>query len=288
MHKEIDSEEPDESVEFAQELSAGLERMYRENVQFREATQQLGSSIKKIRSALYTVDLGKAFSKVNEMARSAQLHYAKLYPEVINNLGYFADLSWFVSLNIPVSKFYKQVLYIPNSLKDFEKVEFVNEKFSEFYEIWFDALCSIAIKKFPDRAFALGPAFEAHKRGEFALSIPVFLSQSDGILYELTAEELFSSSGHISNAVLTMINGNLKVGSMTRAVWTPLAEIRPIGWSLKARCKNSYKGFNRNTVMHGLDKNYATKINSLKSFSLLSYVVSLRSLSEYEAKLEAI
>ncbi|MBD8188915.1 hypothetical protein IFU20_22310 [Pseudomonas viridiflava] len=284
MHKDSADEELNEEVEFAQELSAGLQRIYRENAKFREGSKLLGETIKNLRTMFQCAGVGQTILKLNTVARSAQLYYSKLYPEMIENLGFFANLSWFVSLNIPISNFRSQVMCLPNDLSDSEKTEYADQKFLEFYESWFDSLCSIAIRKFPDRAFALEPAFNAHKRGEFALSIPVFLSQSDGILFDLTKKELFSSNGHISSVVMTMINGDLKVGSMTQAVWTPLAEIRPIGWSLKTRSKNSYQGFNRNTIMHGLDNSYATEINSFKSFSLLSYIISLRSLSEYGGK----
>ncbi len=44
----------------------------------------------------------------------------------------------------------------------------------------------------PTRAHLLKAAFSAHRRGEFALSVPVFLAQADGICSELIGVSLYT------------------------------------------------------------------------------------------------
>lgn len=50
----------------------------------------------------------------------------------------------------------------------------------------------------------------------------------------------------------------------------------PLGYSKKERESLNYVGINRHTVLHGdATKDDATKENSLKAFSFLSYIASL-------------
>ena len=55
---------------------------------------------------------------------------------------------------------------------------------------------------YPRRSQILHDAFEAHRTGKYTLSIPVFLSQADGIWYDQFSKDLFRSgmSGATSKA----------------------------------------------------------------------------------------
>ncbi|NJP10245.1 MAG: hypothetical protein HC866_12835 [Leptolyngbyaceae cyanobacterium RU_5_1] len=44
----------------------------------------------------------------------------------------------------------------------------------------------------PDRAHIIKSAFEAHRRGEYILSVPVLLAQADGICQEKINKEIYS------------------------------------------------------------------------------------------------
>jgi len=58
----------------------------------------------------------------------------------------------------------------------------------------FDYLWGKAVEQFPNRGFAIEPAAIAHLCGDYALSIPVFLSQAEGMISDLTQAELFSKT----------------------------------------------------------------------------------------------
>src|SRR2546429_6349718 len=51
---------------------------------------------------------------------------------------------------------------------------------------------SIMLETFPNRAAILKPAFRAHRKKEYSLSVPVFLSQADGICSELLGVGFYS------------------------------------------------------------------------------------------------
>ena len=63
---------------------------------------------------------------------------------------------------------------------------------------------------------------------------------------------------------------------VNETMWLSVAGELPIGYSEKQRKNLDYTGINRHTVLHGIARGeYATKENSLKAFSFLSYMASL-------------
>ncbi|MNJ40303.1 hypothetical protein D3C77_351950 [compost metagenome] len=202
------------------------------------------------------------------------------YPKVIECLDFLAAKTWFVSMSLGLSN-YERLAFSPETIGMSEEVEgALNDLFIEVYRESLDDLEASMLDRFPKRAFAIGPAINAHRRGEFALSIPVFLSQADGILLDITSAELFTSKGHISKHAQSQISTEPHenwLGYFDDAKWSPLSVVRPIGWSPKERSKEGYDGLNRHTIMHGMDLNYASEVNSYKSLSLLVYIASLGS-----------
>jgi hypothetical protein len=59
-------------------------------------------------------------------------------------------------------------------------------------------------------------------------------------------------------------------------MWTSISEKSPISYNEKDRTKFDYNGLNRHMILHGIaTESYATEVNSLKAFSLLSYMSAL-------------
>lgn len=268
--------EPD----YADELALELKKRYETDPHFRELATMVGSTLSALNIFFTKVDVGSVLVKIGDAVNKIKDHHAKVYPEIVDNLSFFADHNWFISLSIPAKNFRQQALCGNREGSNPDNMLELDKKFIEFYEGWFKELCTIITKKHPKRTFILEQAFRAHKREEYALSIPVFLAQADGILAETSRMELFSSRDsiykHLNDSKTSAIEGNV----FSAAMWTPLMQERPIAWSSGKRRDNNYTGFNRNTVMHGIDVEYATLKNSLKAFSLLAYVVSLRNLIE--------
>lgn len=223
----------------------------------------------------FLTEFGEVLLKIQEANRQR----SEYYPEILGHVDVLATKTWFVSMSLGLQD-YELLTFSPKVIGDTaDSDEALNKQFVDVYSENLDYLESVLLEQHPKRAFAIGPAIQAHRRGEYALSIPVFLSQADGILLDLTSAELFTSQGHISEHAQSKMMATAHSSWFQYAedaMWSPLSVKRPVGWTSKQRLEAGYTGFNRHTVMHGLDLQYASEVNSFKSFSLLSYIASLK------------
>jgi hypothetical protein len=129
-------------------------------------------------------------------------------------------------------------------------------------------------KNHPQRYLIIKKALQAHRRGDFELSIPVILTQIEGLFYDLTDKEIFSKGrGKLKeNTAKTWVNSkeNDTIAFML-AILEPLRE----NDNLSASFKDSEKfpnALNRNKILHGRDINYPNELNSYKAISLLTFI----------------
>lgn len=208
------------------------------------------------------------------------------YPTLANNLADAAACSWFLSLILDFRS-YERLGFCVDGISDPEQRRIlIEENFSDYYRENIEWLGRVIVENVPDRAFAIGPALNAHMRGEYVLSIPVFLSQAEGILRDMTSAELFTRTQNISGFAQAKRKAikldDTWLSYSDDSFWAQLSGDLPIGWGPKQRAENNYTGINRNTALHGIDKGYATEINSLKTFSLLCHITGLLSAMEDE------
>ena len=122
---------------------------------------------------------------------------------------------------------------------------------------------------YPRRSQILHDAFEAHRTGKYTLSIPVFLSQADGIWYDRFNKDFFRS-GKRENTLK-----NCKNDPQLQHIVTLLTLLEPKDqennplWANETERDSSFDAFNRHQVLHGESVDYATEPNSLKAISLL-------------------
>ncbi len=143
---------------------------------------------------------------------------------------------------------------------------------------------SIMLETFPNRAAILKPAFRAHRKKEYSLSVPVFLSQADGICSELLGVGFYSRR-----------KGSPRTASATQRFtgshfMSSLLEPLRIAGALNAfeDERHQYPDvLNRHEVLHGKSVDYATPISSFRALSLLAYVGSaLVTAKAYQACLD--
>jgi hypothetical protein len=153
----------------------------------------------------------------------------------------------------------------------------------------------------PARADVLRAAFSAHCNGQFALSVPVMLSQADGIDGEIfgEADRLFSRREYkvaIPRAAfegLTFEGAPMSLGLIGEWFLLPVTEkpamgLRSDDWS-GARTADPFSNpLNRHAVLHGLDTAYATEGNSLRAVLLLDYLVGMKDRLERRVKLHGV
>ena len=123
---------------------------------------------------------------------------------------------------------------------------------------------------FPNRSAILRDAFQAHRQGQYNLSVTVFLTQADGFFYDRFLKSLFYGDDRhdIAEHIEQMPDGLLR--SMSRAL---LYDDWPLITPRKQRQQQpgGFTELNRHQVLHGEVTDYGTEENSLKAISLLNY-----------------
>ena len=182
-------------------------------------------------------------------------------PEGLQRLG---EEGWFLDPEMPAS-----LLQKIERLFD-EHPDEIAEGLSHFFRTRLDVIEEALIDSYPHRGHLFQQAFEAHREGKYGLSIPVFLTQADGIFWERTPERqnLFRSGQRESacNEYVSQISDTYIL-----AYLHPLSIILPL-WTTQNERDDSFVGLNRHQVLHGESVDYGTEQNSLKAISLLSYL----------------
>ncbi|MNF93988.1 hypothetical protein D3C84_766830 [compost metagenome] len=137
----------------------------------------------------------------------------------------------------------------------------------------FDKIKASIITANEARAHILNPAFDLHSSNNWVASIPLFLAQTDGIFSAKIGAFLFSEHEKRKNLILEKYGQ--KSSGIIPYMCSPFEVYTQFGASIGSKSKDKKKqGPNRNGILHGSRKHldYATKINSLKCISLLSYI----------------
>ena len=139
----------------------------------------------------------------------------------------------------------------------------------EYFENRLSKIEKSILEKFPCRKHLLKAAFNAHRREEYCLSIPLFLAQTDGICKEAVGQYLFMKSNKKPQTAIYV--DQIANDTVMAAFLSPLAKTLSINASKSERPRN-FNGLNRHMVLHGESLDYGSKINGLKAISLVNYV----------------
>lgn len=210
------------------------------------------------------VDLQKNALQDSEQALKKQ---KQLSERIKTALICLANYGWFLDLTFPFSSLWE----IQEALESGEQ-DAVDRFMVEYYESKLDGIESSINELHPKRTKILWAAFKAHRRGEYSLSIPVLLAQTDGICKEVMDEHLFMKANKKPRTSAYV--DTVAMDTLYAALLSPLACNLPISASNKDRNKN-FNQLNRHTVLHGESLDYATQINACKSISLIHYVSSV-------------
>lgn len=220
----------------------------------------------------------------------------RLYPKVKDAAAPLAARGWFISMYFGTSEFMGLGLKCEDA-----SVDELERYVADMYRSSVDEHAGDLIRDYPERAFAIKPAVDAHNRGEYALSVPLFFAQAEGISLAAIDKYIFKngrSKGDVDENIKEAAMLRLKaikdsddstqaygmMSTLVEIMWIPFEKPLPVAYGEKARESNQYEGLNRNTIMHGIALGeYATEENSLRAFSMLSQIGSLmHDLSEHE------
>ncbi|MDH5824216.1 hypothetical protein QFW77_14640 [Luteimonas sp. RD2P54] len=144
----------------------------------------------------------------------------------------------------------------------------------DYFESRLEEIEQTLVARHPTRRAIIADAFQAHREGRYSLSIPALLAQADGVIHDRHPQrQLFSRNRDVN---LVEVLSKLPEEDM-RAIFVAAFYV---DISLTRRTKllpPGFHGLNRHAVLHGIDPNYGTEINSLRAVSILnlaSYLVS--------------
>jgi hypothetical protein len=183
--------------------------------------------------------------------------------EVLGSNGWYLDLEMTIPLLSEVANLFNS-----------EEIENGDNILCAYYDERLDDMKRIIENQYPDRWPILEAAFNAHSRGDYALSIPIFLIQADGICQVVTGGlQLYSRRDHVpvtANYVQNLPQNDRLLLSTLYPLSIPL----PISASQAERA-NLPGALNRHAILHGESVDYATLVNSFKAISLLIYVATV-------------
>ena len=214
-------------------------------------------------------------------------NWAKTFQESRTN-----EMAQLVRLGIDKGWYINEVLLfaIYRDLQESEDLDcFLQEQIlSEWDEYW-----AMIFRLSPDRASLLTEAKMAFENQTYGAAIHMYFSQADGIFYDKFGENLFTSRGKEAKE---KFGGHL-TDFIARDSWESLIEQFKDASVFRRMYNEVYKkGFavtntdlvkktanipneqdlvipNRHGVLHGIHRNYGTKLNALKCLSLLLFVV---------------
>lgn len=129
------------------------------------------------------------------------------------------------------------------------------------------------VERHPSRAPLLADAFRAHREGRYGLSIPVMLSQADGVIHDRHQRQLYSKkSGTNVLDVLQLLPDDDMRSMFAAAFYVDIPLTRKT-----QHLPEGFDGLNRHAVLHGTSPNYGTEVNGLRAVSILnlaSYLVT--------------
>lgn len=201
-------------------------------------------------------ELNSTMQKVARAAKRWQEARKEDVTEMAEN-GWYPN--WFTFDYIPENE--------PQSLDELMLIHYKDD--------W-DEITSKILELCPNRVHILENAFKLHTSGNYVAAIPLFLSQSDGICCESLKSFLFTGN-EVEEKINNLIDsGEFETDMLTDIFLEPfkLKNHHNAGISKSSKTAKA-KAPNRNGILHGHRKHldYGSEINSLKCFSLLSFVV---------------
>lgn len=203
-----------------------------------------------------------------------QRSFRELPPKIQEALLLLAQNGWYLDFNMPLPSLWE----IKKAISSGE-IEEVEEALVEYFESQLEEIEKSTIAQFPHRSHIIQSAFQAHRKEEYYLSIPVLLAQADGICKEVVNQYLFMKKDKKPRTAIFV--EQVATDTYKAALLSPLAATTPISASEHER-DEEFNLLNRHMVLHGESLDYGSKMNGLKAISLVNYVSqALRTDADY-------
>ncbi|MEB1105711.1 hypothetical protein [Xanthomonas campestris] len=226
---------------------AGLGRLIQTMAPLTKAAGAITAPLLRFNNVM--VQVGNQLAKDQELMRE--------------RLNVLVHKGWFVDPEMPVGL----VIKIARAFAD-NKVYEAEQELVDYYLSSGDDIIRTICSGFPDRAKTICDAFAAQCEGRYSLSVPVFLTQADGIANDCYSDRQLYSA--VPDKGVRGLLKSLPEHGVESAYLAVYAEDSPLV-KKTSKLEPGFDGLNRHGVLHGTDKHYATQINSLRALSTLTY-----------------
>lgn len=204
-----------------------------------------------------TLDYYKSFNKnIGEIISAS-------FEKLPNSVKMFSKTGWYLTKEMTFAEIHEMANLVQEN-----EISEVDAYMTQHIQDNKDRIFKRLLERFPERSKILLSGIQAHERKDYFASIPIFLTQSDGLCYQITGYKLYTTEN--KRPKIAKYHEQLKEGTFDHILLQPLT----ISSSLIAHIgMHEYKGsLNRHEVLHGLSLDYGTDINSCKSISILNFV----------------
>ena len=182
--------------------------------------------------------------------------------ELIVGLEELAVLGWFFDPEMPC----RVPIGFARGLQKGDPAT-VTDAIAEYFRERVDEIEVSLAARYPRRTRILSDAFGAHRERKYNLSVPVFLTQADGLWRDTFSTKLFLGSKSVPAANR---EANLEEG-VPRGFLRLFESSMPL-WKFEGQRERDFKKLNRHQVLHGEVVDYGTEHNSLQAISFLGLV----------------
>lgn len=238
--------------------------------QVQQANERTNEMVRSLmRPVFAVVDIFRS-PEMQDVIKRAQEAFARLPAAMRNTLHRLGMNGWYPDDEMDMA----QLVDYANGF-DAGEEEKTNEALCQHFESRRDAIINDLVAMAPVREPYLRTALEAHHGQKYELSIPVFLSQADGLWQEFTkanrGTRLYSRrKGQPKTAKWVK---SVKRDDLDEALLYPL--VAPLPISAEDGEVVPKGALVRHRVLHGTDLDYPTRLNSCRALSHLGYVGSV-------------
>lgn len=145
----------------------------------------------------------------------------------------------------------------------------------EYYEEELDLVEKRVVGRNPNRKSIIKEAFDNHRNKRYYSAIVLLLTQIDGLCYDETKKLYFKNNGKLQRSKIYKPEVEEKITEKQKFIIEgfeiPLKQSTGINEHTDNISKFPIR-LNRHEIIHGIDYNFGTKINSLKIISFLNYI----------------
>ena len=280
-------------LDIEEKLKAGLSTTEEERLQHASAQEAFQDVVKNFKEHYdgvmlklrdITLELPDVSQQIGQFYKAISIPLAPVFAEMSATFRELPSKIQTALLTLGKSGWYLDRELGMTELWEYEKMllagneAVVDSHLMQHYEARLQDIEHFLVTALPHRGHIFRAAFAAHRRGEFELSVPVLLTQADGVCIDLTTFHLFmreSKKPEVAQYLATIARDTISA-----AFLSPIDTIGPINKNEKEREQSvrdqglgNWRELNRHLVLHGESIDYGTQLNSLKAVSLVNYLV---------------